>query len=264
MTPALAPRARALLPRRDDLRAMRRNPRRDVIAGVTVAFVALPLALAFGVASGLGARAGLVTAIVAGVLAAVFGGSNLQVSGPTGAMTVVLLPIVADVGATGVLVVGLLAGLVLIVLALVGAGRTMQFVPLPVVEGFTLGIAVIIGLQQVPNILGVDAGGQKVVVTAWNAATTWLGAPQWATVLLTGFVAGSMLLAARFRPGLPAALPAVVLATVAVGVLDLDVPLNPRCPACPGATSPRCSYQPSQSRRSPRSRAFSPRRSRTR
>ena len=134
----LALRAVNLMPRRDDILAMRRSPRRDVLAGLTVAFVALPLALAFGVASGLGASAGLVTAIVAGIVAAVFGGSNLQVSGPTGAMTVVLLPIVADVGAAGVLVVGLLAGLVLIVLAFVGAGRTMQFVPLPVVEGFTL------------------------------------------------------------------------------------------------------------------------------
>src|SRR3954467_7718490 len=135
MTPTLAPRARALLPRRDDLRAMRRNPRRDVIAGVTVAFVALPLALAFGVASGLGARAGLVTAIVAGVLAAVFGGSNLQVSGPTGAMTVVLLPIVARYGADGVLVVGLLAGVILIGLAYARLGRFIRYVPIPVVEG---------------------------------------------------------------------------------------------------------------------------------
>ena len=221
----LAARALALMPRREDILAMRRNPRRDVLAGLTVAFVALPLALAFGEASGLGARAGLVTAIVAGILAAVFGGSNLQVSGPTGAMTVVLLPIVADVGAAGVLVVGLLAGLVLIGLAFVGAGRTMQFVPLPVVEGFTLGIAVIIGLQQVPHALGVDVTGGKVIVTAWNAARMWLEAPQWGTVLITGFVAGSMLLAARFRPGFPAALPAVALATIAVDVFGRTVPL---------------------------------------
>ena len=116
---------------------MRRNPKRDVIAGITVGFVALPLALAFGVASGMGAAAGLVTAIVAGIVAAVFGGSNLQVSGPTGAMTVVLLPIVAQFGAQGVLVVGLMAGVFLIVLAFVGAGRYMQYIPLPVVEGFT-------------------------------------------------------------------------------------------------------------------------------
>ncbi|MDK6448715.1 SulP family inorganic anion transporter, partial [Enterococcus faecalis] len=78
-------------------------------AGLMVALVALPLALGFGVASGVGAAAGITTAIVAGILAAVFGGSNVQVSGPTGAMTVVLIPIVANHGADGVLVVGVLA-----------------------------------------------------------------------------------------------------------------------------------------------------------
>ena len=82
----------ALRPEASDLAAIRRQPRRDVTAGVTVAIVALPLALAFGISSGLGAEAGLVTAIVAGILAAIFGGSNLQISGPTGAMTVVLVP----------------------------------------------------------------------------------------------------------------------------------------------------------------------------
>ena len=92
---------------------MRRRPQRDLLAGLTVAIVALPLALAFGISSGLGAGAGLATAVVAGIVAAVFGGSNLQVSGPTGAMTVVLVPIVAHFGPAGVLAVGLLAGLML-------------------------------------------------------------------------------------------------------------------------------------------------------
>ena len=109
-----------------------------------VALVALPLALGFGVASGVGAAAGITTAIVAGILSAVFGGSNVQVSGPTGAMTVVLIPILADHGADGVLVVGVLAGLMLLLLAFTGAGRAMKYMPLPVVEGFTAGIAVII------------------------------------------------------------------------------------------------------------------------
>jgi len=147
-------RTRALLPQRSDFTAMRRDPKRDIVAGITVAFVALPLALAFGVASGLGAGAGLVTAIVAGLLAAIFGGSNLQVSGPTGAMTVVLLPVVAQVGISGVLVVGMIAGVILIGLAFAGAGRYMQFIPLPVVEGFTIGIAVIIGLHRFLQPLG--------------------------------------------------------------------------------------------------------------
>ena len=214
---------RALLPTTSDYAAMRRNPKRDIVAGITVAFVALPLALAFGAASGLGAGAGLVTAIVAGAVAAILGGSNLQVSGPTGAMTVVLLPIVAQFGASAVLVVGLLAGVVLIVLALAGAGRYMQYVPLPVVEGFTVGIAVIIGLQQVPAALGQSPEGEKVVISAWNAVVAFVQAPDWASVGIAGFVAAVMLAMLRLRPGLPVSLPAVAVATVFVVVLHLDV-----------------------------------------
>ena len=138
-------RVRSLLPARADFLLMARNPRRDLLAGLTVAIVALPLALGFGVSSGLGAAAGLATAVVAGALAALFGGSNLQVSGPTGAMTVVLVPIVAEYGPGGVLTVGVLAGLILIALALLRAGKYMQYIPAPVVEGFTLGIACVIG-----------------------------------------------------------------------------------------------------------------------
>lgn len=214
---------RVLLPDRSDYSAMRRDPKRDIIAGITVAFVALPLALAFGVASGMGAGAGLITAIVAGLFAAIFGGSNLQVSGPTGAMTVVLLPIVAQFGAQGVLVVGFLAGLFLIGLALAGAGSYMQYIPLPVVEGFTLGIAVIIGLQQVPAILGVPGQGEKVISIAWSAGLTWLAHPQVLSIAIALGVAASMLLALRFRPRLPVSLIAVAIATVVVVVTGIDV-----------------------------------------
>ncbi|GAA3091662.1 hypothetical protein GCM10020001_003540 [Nonomuraea salmonea] len=94
-------RLRSILPARSDLAAMGRHPRRDLLAGLTVAIVALPLALGFGISSGLGAAAGLATAVVAGVLAAAFGGSALQVSGPTGAMTVVLVPIMHAHGTSG-------------------------------------------------------------------------------------------------------------------------------------------------------------------
>lgn len=220
-----ATRVRDLLPRRSDYAAMRRSPKRDVIAGLTVAVVALPLALAFGVASGLGAGAGMVTAVIAGVLAAVFGGSNLQVSGPTGAMTVVLLPIVAQFGIGGVLVVGLLAGVFLIALAIAGAGRSMQYIPLPVVEGFTLGIAVVIGLQQIPAALGEPAAGEKVVLQAWGAVQAWVHEPHWAPVAISLGVAAAMLLALRLRPGLPISLVAVAVATIAVVVSGVDVPV---------------------------------------
>jgi SulP family sulfate permease len=124
------------------------------LAGVTVGIVALPLALAFGVSSGVGAEAGLITAVVAGFIAAVFGGSNVQVSGPTGAMVVVLAPVVAIYGPSAVIVVGLLAGVFVVIMGLLKLGRAVSFIPWPVIEGFTLGIAVIIFLQQVPAALG--------------------------------------------------------------------------------------------------------------
>ena len=225
---------RDLLPRAADWHTMRRQPTRDLLAGCTVAMVALPLALAFGITSGLGARAGLITAVVAGLLAAVFGGSNLQVSGPTGAMTVVLLPVVSRFGAEGVLVAGLLAGLVLPALAYAKVGRYIQFVPLPVVEGFTVGIAVIIGLQQVPAILGVSAvteTGGTVLETALDSVRRWAADPHWVPLVLAFVVAGSMLLAVRFRPGLPVSLVAVAVATIVITVAHSSIQTIGQIPA---------------------------------
>ena len=221
--PSVRERGRALLPRRDDFTAMRRSPRRDLLAGVTVGIVALPLALAFGITSGLGAAAGLVTAIVAGTVAAVFGGSNLQVSGPTGAMTVVLIPLVASYGAEGVLVVGLLAGLALIVMAYAGLGRYVRFIPLPVIEGFTLGIALIIGIQQLPNAFGVDAEGEHVLLLAADSLLTWARDPGFVPLAVTLGVSALMLLVARVRPGVPGSLIGVVLATGLAEWLHLDI-----------------------------------------
>ncbi|HEX5598251.1 MAG TPA: SulP family inorganic anion transporter [Micromonosporaceae bacterium] len=215
---------RRLLPGPADLVAVRRQPGRDLIAGLTVAIVALPLALGFGVASGLGAAAGLATAIVAGAVAAIFGGSNLQVSGPTGAMTVVLVPIVATHGPGGVLTVGLLAGLILLGLAFARAGRYMQYVPAPVVEGFTAGIAAVIFLQQIPAALGVPISeGTKVPVVAAQALIDFLRQPQWPAVALAAGVAVMMLAGARWRPTVPFSLLAVVAATVVTQLAHLDV-----------------------------------------
>lgn len=233
-------RTRALLPRRADLVAMRRNPRRDLVAGLTVAVVALPLALGFGITAGLGAEAGLATAIVAGILAALFGGSNLQVSGPTGAMTVILLPIVATFGASGVLVVGLMAGVILVGLAYAGAGRTMRYVPVPVIEGFTVGIAVIIALGQLPSALGVAATGETVLALDASALAAWAAAPTLVAPAITLAVAGAILLGVRFRPGVPVSLAAVAVATLVVAVAGLPAPTigeiaaGLRAPSLPG------------------------------
>ncbi|NBM19626.1 SulP family inorganic anion transporter [Streptomyces sp. GC420] len=215
--------ARRLLPSRADLAVMAHSPRRDLLAGLTVAIVALPLALGFGVSSGLGAEAGLATAVVAGALAALFGGSNLQVSGPTGAMTVVLVPIVAEHGPGGVLTVGLMAGVILVALAVARAGRYMRYVPAPVVEGFTLGIACVIGLQQIPNALGVEKPeGERVLTVTWNALHAFAQHPNWTAVGLAVGVAAMMLLGARLRPAVPFSIIAVIVATVVAQLFHLD------------------------------------------
>ncbi|MFH8386088.1 SulP family inorganic anion transporter [Kitasatospora sp. NPDC018058] len=217
-------RVRAVLPTRQTLAAMGRSPRKDLLAGLTVAIVALPLALGFGISSGAGAEAGLATAVVAGALAAVFGGSGLQVSGPTGAMTVVLVPIVARYGTNGVLTVGLLAGVILMALALARAGRWMAYVPVPVVEGFTVGIAGVIALQQVPGALGVrKPEGDNPAVVAARAVADFASAPHWAALAVALAVAAVMLIGVRLRPALPFSLIAVVAATVTAKLADLPV-----------------------------------------
>ncbi len=229
--------ARRLLPDRASLTAMGRSPRRDVIAGVTVGLVALPLALAFGISSGLGAGAGLATAVVAGTVAAFFGGSNLQVSGPTGAMTVVLLPIIGRFGASGVFVVGLMAGVFLIAMAVAKLGRYAKYVPLPVVQGFTLGIALVIALQQLPGVLGVSAHGDGVIPLAWSAVTTWAEQPHWTPLVMSLTVMTGMLGLQRVRPGLPASLIAVAAATAVARTTGLDVDRIGSLPS--GLQSPR-------------------------
>ncbi len=189
----------------------------DLLAGLTVAVVALPLALGFGVTSGAGAAAGLYTAIVAGVLAAVFGGSNFQISGPTGAMTVVLLPLVAEHGVAALAPVGILAGVILIALGAAGVGRHVRYIPYPVITGFTIGIAVIIFLQQLPGLLGVPkADGEQILAVTWRVLVEaghgipWTGP---AIGLLTIVVMVAWQHIERLR-AIPASMAALLIGTV--------------------------------------------------
>ncbi|WP_032387562.1 SulP family inorganic anion transporter [Rhodococcoides fascians] len=214
----------ALLPRWSEWKPALRAPGSDLLAGLIVALVALPLALGFGVSTGLGAAAGLTTAIIAGVVAAVFGGSRFQVSGPTGAMTVVLVPIVAEYRPTGVLAVGLLAGIILLVLAVAGIGRAVRYMPAPVIEGFTAGIAVVIALQQVPSALGItDAKGDKVWQSAFDAVRSFVAHASILTPAVAITVAIVMLVGGRLAPKIPFSLVAVAAATVATQLFDLDI-----------------------------------------
>ncbi|WP_067536995.1 SulP family inorganic anion transporter [Nocardia crassostreae] len=215
---------KALLPTWSDWRPAVRAPGADLLSGLIVALVALPLALGFGISSGLGAAAGLATAVVAGAVAAVFGGSRFQVSGPTGAMTVVLVPIFQQHGGGGVLAVGLLAGLLLVVLAIAGVGRAVRYMPAPVIEGFTAGIAVVIALQQFPSALGIaDVEGEKVWQVAFDAVRQYISQPHHMTLVTALIVAAIVLIGGRWLPKLPFALLAVAVATVAATVFELDL-----------------------------------------
>ncbi|MCU1529947.1 MAG: transporter [Frondihabitans sp.] len=215
----------SLLPSWKDYRSSRRTWRGDVVAGVTVGIVALPLALAFGVSSGAGAESGLVTAIIAGVVAAVFGGSNIQVSGPTGAMVVVLGPIVALHGPGAVAIVSVMAGVVVVVGGALKLGRVVSFIPWPVIEGFTLGIAVIIFLQQVPAAIGADPGpSSNAVVSALQAAATVSWISVWWPFGTVIAVAVVMIFAPRIHPKIPGSLLAIVVVSVLVAVMRVPLP----------------------------------------
>jgi SulP family sulfate permease len=206
------------LPGAGDYREVHTSWKGDVVAGITVGVVALPLALAFAIAAGLSPSVGLVTAIVAGLVAGVFGGSDLQVSGPTGAMAVVLLPLVAKFGPGSVATVGLLAGGLVLLAGIARIGRVVAYVPWPVVEGFAVGIAVIIFLQQVPTAFGVPKpAGTGTAVVAWRSLVRWVGVPGFESLSLVVVVAVAMVGLPRLYRALPASLIGVFAATVMAG-----------------------------------------------
>lgn len=132
--------------------------RRDVMAGLTVGTVAVPLSMALAIATGVPPQHGLYTAMVAGVIIALTGGARFNVSGPTAAFVVILLPIVQQYGLGGLLIASMMAGIILVMLGLTRMGRLIQFIPYPVVLGFTAGIAVVIAVLQLPDFLGLQTG----------------------------------------------------------------------------------------------------------
>lgn len=197
---------------------------KNLLAGLTVAIVALPLALAFGIGSGLGAQAGLTTAIIAGILAAVFGGSRLQVSGPTGAMTVILIPIVSTFGAAAILQVGLMASGFLLLASGLRLGKYIHKLPTSLIEGFTAGIALVIAMQQVGFVLGVELrSNEHIWESVYQEVQSWSAKPQLAPVLIGLFVILINIFGTGRWPRLPLALISVVLATLLANALNLNL-----------------------------------------
>lgn len=200
---------------------------RDVLAGITVAAVALPLALAFGVASGADAAAGLVTAVIAGLVIGLLGGAPYQISGPTGAMSALLILLVSRHGLQGMWIACLLAGVMLVLLGVFRLGRVVALIPAPVISGFTSGIAVIIALGQLDNLLGVQATAAEGVLAKLRHYLEHGVDPNPHAVVLAAVVVATMLLWPRLRAGrrVPGSLVGIVLATVLVAVTGWQVPV---------------------------------------
>ena len=198
----------------------------DVMAGLTVAAVALPLALAFGVASGATAAAGLVTAIIGGLVIGLLSGAPYQISGPTGAMSAVLILLVQRYGLTGIWVAGLMAGVLLLIIGLLRLGRFIAFIPAPVISGFTSGIALIIFIGQIDNFLGVQTPGTESALFKLLGYFQGGFAVNWQAVVLGSVVVVTMLLwPARLNARFPASLLGIVLATALNAVLRWPVPV---------------------------------------
>ena len=198
--------------------------RGDLTGGLTAAVVALPLALAFAVASGVDPKAGLYTAIVAGIIAAVCGGSPVQITGPTGAMAVILVGIVAKYGIEKVWIAGVMAGIIQVALGVAKLGRLVKFIPYPVTAGFTNGIAVIIFCGQLNNFLGLKLPRSEHFLPGLWQTVTHLEGLNWAAIALTTGTIVTKLLWARMTTSIPASLVGLVLATAIATSFHLNVP----------------------------------------
>ena len=195
----------------------------DAVAGITVALVALPLSIAIAIASGADPRAGLVTAIVAGFLISLLGGSRVQIGGPTGAFIVVVYGIIAEFGFDGLLLATLMAGVILVVGGLVRAGRFIALVPEPVIEGFTIGIAVIIAVSQLKDLLGLSAPVPADLVEAVPALWTARDAINPAALIIGLLSIAGIALLRRLVPWFPGSLLVIAAASVAVAWMALPV-----------------------------------------
>lgn len=202
---------------RSDLRA-------DAIAGLTVAIIALPLAMALGIASGAAPTQGLITAIVAGTMISALGGSRVQIGGPTGAFVVVIFTVIAKHGYDGLVLATLFAGIILVIAGYAGVGRIIRYIPHPVIVGFTAGIALIIASSQINELLGLRIATVPAEFGAqWMAYARAAGRIDPVTALLA---AGSLALLIILRlkaPRWPALLIAIALGSVAVPLLGLEV-----------------------------------------
>ncbi|MEO7240886.1 MAG: SulP family inorganic anion transporter [Sphingomicrobium sp.] len=196
----------------------------DVVAGITVAMVALPLSIAIAIASGAEPAAGLVTAVIGGLLVSLLGGSRVQIGGPTGAFIVVVYGVIQQFGFDGLLLATLMAGILLVVGGVLKAGRLIALIPEAVIEGFTVGIAVIIAVSQLKDLLGISVARMPadlvhILPALWNARASLNPA---ALMIGVGTVV-LILVLRRVAVRLPGSIIAIGIASAAVALLALPV-----------------------------------------
>ncbi len=196
---------------------------KDLLAGITVAAVALPLALAFGVSSGADAAAGLVTALMAGLIMGIFSGASYQISGPTGAMSAILISLVAQHGLNGVFIACFISGVILLICGIFKLGGLVSFIPTPVITGFTSGIAIIIAFGQINNLTGLTSEGESTI----DKIVSYFTLEQ--SFNMTSFLIGAAVIAFMFiypkklNGIVPSSLVAIILATIANFIFNFDV-----------------------------------------
>ncbi len=196
---------------------------KDLMAGITVAAVALPLALAFGVSSGATAAAGLVTAIIGGIIISIFSGASFQISGPTGAMTAILVTLAAKYGMQGILTASFFAGIILILAGILKLGRMIYYIPSSVITGFTSGIAIIIALGQLDNFFGVKSHG-SLAITKFISYFTQGFHPDIPTMCIGLAVILIMVIwPKKLNDKVPSSLAALIIVLIANCFLKLDV-----------------------------------------
>lgn len=196
---------------------------KDLMAGITVAAVALPLALAFGVGSGASAASGLLTAIISGFFISILGGAFYQISGPTGAMAAILMSIVAQYGMNGVFIATFMAGIILVLCGVFHLGKVTAYIPMPVITGFTSGISIVIALGQLDNFFGVKSTGNSVIEKISSYFTNGFS-PNITACLLGLFVIVFMAVyPKKLNSIIPSSLVAIILTTVVTVLFSLDV-----------------------------------------
>lgn len=196
---------------------------KDLMAGITVTAVALPLALAFGVASGATPQAGLITAVIAGLIIGSFSGASFQISGPTGAMSAILISLVARHGLQGVFLATFIAGLMLIALSFMRGGKLVSVIPMPVISGFTSGIALTIMLGQIDNFLGVHSEGASPIMRVLSYRE--FGFTPEIFTLIIGLLTIAIMVTwpKRWRSAIPGSLVAIAITTVIAGLFKWDI-----------------------------------------